>query len=687
MVAAMVRLALATIFTLLAGAAPALAANASVTASNFQFTPDDVTINAGEKLTFSNGGGTHNVDFADGQFQSPASPSSSAWVVERTFAGAGDYAYFCDLHGPDMSGTVHVVTPAKSYQWIGSNGGSWETDTNWSPTGVPGTSPTDAATIADGDTVLMGGNHTIASLTLANDSTRAGAGTLTLTGASTWTGGHADGGKTIVAATGQLTWSGGSLASGELENLGTLTVGGVQLGDSLPGADTPVLDNQGTATMNGSLTDASEGGARVQNPGALSGSGTLAPALSNSGTVTAQGGMLDLTGGSVTPNPGDYAAAANGTLRFSGTTIGEAGARVTGAGRIEIRGQLELPSGDAQSYAVAGTTDLSSVGRLFVGGGSTGRLDISLGAFRAALPFAVTGGPSTWSVANILDGPVTLQGPVSLGFVGVWGSTKLRTEGATTLNNITFGSAGIVADGAPELLIAGTATLAAANTYADHTGGGTPRVSVLAGGSLLLGTNQLTLEVPISMAGTLGVQLDGASAFGRLTAPSVALGGALAVSGAFKPADPLRVIASASEPTGSLASVTSGFEAVRDATGVLLKTAPVVQPTPTPTPTPTATATPAPAAAATPAPTVTPVPLPRFAALVKLPKCANRRAVRVTLLRSETVRVRLGRKQLKRATRSFTLKRLPKRAFTLKFEVTIPEGTVKASKRFRPCKK
>lgn len=72
---------------------------------------------------------------------------------------------------------------------------------------------------------------------------------------------------------------------------------------------------------------------------------------------------------------------------------------------------------------------------------------------------------------------------------------------------------------------------------------------------------------------------------------------------------------------------------------------------------------------------------------MKLPKCAARRAVRVTLLRSARVEVFLGRRQLERSSRSFTLGRLPRRAFRLRFEVTLPDGqVVRASKRFRACK-
>ena len=96
-------------------AAPAFAANQTVTA-NFasQFSPKHVGVNVGEMVTWNNSGGVHNVHFDDNSFIMPASPSSSAWSVQRTFNTPGTYGYYCDVHGgpngSGMSGTVAVNT-------------------------------------------------------------------------------------------------------------------------------------------------------------------------------------------------------------------------------------------------------------------------------------------------------------------------------------------------------------------------------------------------------------------------------------------------------------------------------------------------------------------------------------------------------------------------------------------------
>ena len=93
--------------------APALAVNQTVTATpGNQFTPKDVVINQGDMVTWNNGGGIHNVHFDDNSFDMPASPSSAAWSVNRTFSAPGMFRYYCEFHGgpngSGMSGAVWV---------------------------------------------------------------------------------------------------------------------------------------------------------------------------------------------------------------------------------------------------------------------------------------------------------------------------------------------------------------------------------------------------------------------------------------------------------------------------------------------------------------------------------------------------------------------------------------------------
>lgn len=97
---------------LLVPAAPAAAATHTVVASGTVFTPADVTIVQGDTVTWTNGGGEHNVRFDDGSFALPAAPDLSAWSVSRSFPAMGVFRYYCERHGypngVDMSGAVHV---------------------------------------------------------------------------------------------------------------------------------------------------------------------------------------------------------------------------------------------------------------------------------------------------------------------------------------------------------------------------------------------------------------------------------------------------------------------------------------------------------------------------------------------------------------------------------------------------
>ena len=108
-------LGIGILVALVVPAAPALAANQTVTATGGnQFTAEHVGVNVGEMVTWNNGGGLHNVHFDDNSFDMPASPSGAAWSVQRTFNTPGTYRYYCEAHGgPNgvgMSGTVAVNT-------------------------------------------------------------------------------------------------------------------------------------------------------------------------------------------------------------------------------------------------------------------------------------------------------------------------------------------------------------------------------------------------------------------------------------------------------------------------------------------------------------------------------------------------------------------------------------------------
>jgi plastocyanin len=101
-------LALATVLSL--AAAPALAEDQRVTAlPNDTWDRPAVTINVGEQVTWTNGGGLHNVRFDDGSYEMPRDPDPTPWTVSRRFEQRGEFTYICEAHPTSMRGRVTVL--------------------------------------------------------------------------------------------------------------------------------------------------------------------------------------------------------------------------------------------------------------------------------------------------------------------------------------------------------------------------------------------------------------------------------------------------------------------------------------------------------------------------------------------------------------------------------------------------
>jgi plastocyanin len=109
----------------------ALAADQSVTASGVQFSPDAVTITQGEKVTWTNAQGQHNVKFDDGSFEQPTNAMDTRWTVERTFSAPGTFGYYCELHVTPTDGMRGMVTVLAAAPPPGGD----------PPGGVPGGTP------------------------------------------------------------------------------------------------------------------------------------------------------------------------------------------------------------------------------------------------------------------------------------------------------------------------------------------------------------------------------------------------------------------------------------------------------------------------------------------------------------------------------------------------------------------
>lgn len=85
-----------------------VAANA-VTIQNFAFSPADISVKVGTKVTWTNNDSTtHTVTENDGQTGPDSGDLNPGSSYSFTFSKAGTYHYHCTLH-PQMVGTVTVT--------------------------------------------------------------------------------------------------------------------------------------------------------------------------------------------------------------------------------------------------------------------------------------------------------------------------------------------------------------------------------------------------------------------------------------------------------------------------------------------------------------------------------------------------------------------------------------------------
>jgi plastocyanin len=89
------------------------AGGGNVSLENIQFNPKDVTVKAGETITFTNNESIpHDVhktsgpgdDFASG----PSGGMQEGDTFELTLDQPGKYEYVCDVHAPGMAGSITV---------------------------------------------------------------------------------------------------------------------------------------------------------------------------------------------------------------------------------------------------------------------------------------------------------------------------------------------------------------------------------------------------------------------------------------------------------------------------------------------------------------------------------------------------------------------------------------------------
>jgi plastocyanin len=86
------------------------AANVTITARDFFWSPDSVEIQVGDTVTWTNAQGFHNVLLGDSRLNQPGFPTDPAWnpPPQMTFNTPGSYTFVCEVH-PGMTGRVQVA--------------------------------------------------------------------------------------------------------------------------------------------------------------------------------------------------------------------------------------------------------------------------------------------------------------------------------------------------------------------------------------------------------------------------------------------------------------------------------------------------------------------------------------------------------------------------------------------------
>ncbi len=407
-------------------------------------------------------------------------------------------------------------------------------------------------------TLATGGNNTSTTFSgVASGTgglTKAGTGTLTLSGANTYTGTTTINAGTLTAAggsaiadTSQVTLANAATARLNLassETIGNLSGGGAAGGNVALGANTLTVNEAGATTYSGvisgtgGLTKAGAGTLTLGGINTYTGAtsinaGTLA--LNATGTISASSGVANagnfsiaaaktidsMTGAGTTAlgaNTLTIGDASNTSSTYTGVISGTGGLVKAGAGTLTLggantysgttminAGTLKYGANNAISSGAVvvndgGTYDLNNfsdtIGALTVNSGATGG-SVTTGTGALTLGGNVT---SSGGAAN-----ATISGNLALGGATRTFTTTNAADGLTVSAAVS-GAVGLTKAGA------GTLTLSGTNTYSGTT---TINAGTLtaAGGSAIADTSQVTL----ANAATARLNLASSETIGNLS--------------------------------------------------------------------------------------------------------------------------------------------------------------------------
>ena len=347
---------------------------------------------------------------------------------------------------------------------------------------------------------------TASSQVIGNSSTTANA-VLSYTGSTTSTyggviqnvlgSGTKTTGVTVNNAAASLTLSGSNTYTGATSVLsGTLNLSGAIAGSSVTvNGATGSFNETGTATVSGS-------GAAFS---LLAGTANLAGVNTYTGTTTISGGTLNLSGVST----GSAMVVNSATATFNETSTGSlsgANALALSAGAVNLAGSNTYTGATAVSGGTLTLSGTSSGSNITVSNSSTVFNETSAGSISGTNTLSVSNGFVTLAGKNTYTGLTAVTGG-TLTLSGTDNGSSITVSNAAGTFNET--SAGLITGGGTLTVSAGTATLAASNSYSGLT--------TVSGGTLNLNNSNTTSGGVKLTSGTLTIGNAGALGSGVFT--------------------------------------------------------------------------------------------------------------------------------------------------------------------------
>ena len=432
---------------------------------------------------------------------------------------------------------------------------------------------TGAVTLASNGTITTTANTLTVGGTIATAGfiiTKAGAGTLALSGVISGTGGLSTSVGTLTLAGANTFTTGGVALSGGTLNINNATaLGGNASVFTVSG--TPTIDNTsgGTVTMTATNAKTLNSGFTFTGTNALS-LGTGALTLAANGTITTTANTLTI-GGTIATAGFILTKAGAGTLALSGVISGTGGIS-TSAGTLTLSGTNTLTGGVTLSGGTLNINNTSALGgntSVFTVSG-TPTIDNTSGA---TINMTATN-PKTWNSGFIFTGTNALN--LGTGAVTLGNNATITTNSATnglTVSGIIGGAFSLTKSGI------GALSLTGANTYSGGItiNAGTVSISsdlglgaapgVATANKVVLNGGTLAHTATMTVSSNRGIAISAASV-DSVTAGTTTYGGILTGSGLLKKqGSGTLVLSGANTNTGGI-NLTTGTLTINNASAL-----------------------------------------------------------------------------------------------------------------------